>query len=165
MRKDHHLGIIIIPFVNAQHLCLHDWANSGTSGEEKIGYVNFVFEYLDDWHHVFAEFARALKPGGVLVFSLCHPAFDIGYFKPENYFEEEVVTETWRGFGGEPVTVTRYRRSLTQLFDALLGAGFMLERLLEPQPVEGFREREPDHYDELMAGPGFLCIRARLGGR
>jgi hypothetical protein len=36
----------------------------------------------------------------------------------------------------------------------------IIERLLEPTPVEAFRQAEPEEYEELMRQPGFLCIRA-----
>ena len=50
-----------------------------------------------------------------------------------------------------------------RVLDVGCGAGFALERVLEPQPTEGFKtdERQAHHYEELMREPGFLCIRAR----
>lgn len=54
-----------------------------------------------------------------------------------------------------------YRRPLAAMLDPLLAAGFILERLLEPRPVDGFREQEPQDYEKLMRQPGFICFRAR----
>jgi hypothetical protein len=36
----------------------------------------------------------------------------------------------------------------------------MLDRILEPQPIEAFQAADPDKYEALMQEPGFLCIRA-----
>ena len=53
-----------------------------------------------------------------------------------------------------------YRRPLAEVINPLLEAGFMLDRLLEPLPVEEFRKRAPEDYEELMRRPGFMCVRA-----
>ena len=38
---------------------------------------------------------------------------------------------------------------------------FRLERILEPKPMDEFRETGPKHYERLSQQPCFLCIRAR----
>jgi hypothetical protein len=72
------------------------------------------------------------------------------------------VEYVFRGFG-EPVRVPYYRRPLAAMLGPLLGAGFTLERLLEPRPVPQFREHDPADYEKLMRRPGFLCCRAVRG--
>jgi hypothetical protein len=42
----------------------------------------------------------------------------------------------------------------------LIGAGFVLEQFLEPRPAEGFKHKDPEDYEKLSKGPGFLCVRA-----
>ncbi len=120
-----------------------------------------ALDYVPDWRGPFAEFYRVLRPGGWLVFSIGHPLFDYVANRPANYFETERVTELWRGFGEPYVEVVRYRRSLGNVFDTLLGAGFTLDRFLEARPTEDFKAAAPDDYEVLMRSPGFLCVRAR----
>ena len=119
-----------------------------------------VLHYVRDWDHVFGEFARLLKPGGVLVFSIHHPTHDLIYFQPDDYFATELMTDVWDSFG-KPVTVRYYRRPLNAVFAPLLGAGFILERFLEPQPTARFKECAPENYEKFSRQPLFLCIRAR----
>jgi SAM-dependent methyltransferase len=122
-----------------------------------------AMDYVRDWDAAFGEFFRVLHGAGHLVFSVEHPA-DVFYdHHPQgSYFEVERVELEWRGFGPD-VRVPSYRRPLMAMLDSLLGAGFTLERLLEPRPVPEFKEHDPRDYEKLMRQPGFLCIRAGKG--
>lgn len=123
-----------------------------------------VLDYVWDLGPIFAEFARVLKPGGFLVFSMDNPVSSSFYYEIDDYFQTHRVEDVWRGFGGEPVTVPRYRRPMSALFNPLIQAGFLLEQVLEPQPIEAFKAADPERYDQLMTRPNFLCIRARRDG-
>jgi SAM-dependent methyltransferase len=120
-----------------------------------------VIHYIGAIDALFAEFHRVLRPAGLLVFSTGHPFADLLYFKSENYFATEAGGAAWRGFGGEPVYVPQFRQPLSATTEALWRAGFVIERLTEPLPTEEFRQADPEHYDELMRLPIFMCVRAR----
>ena len=120
-----------------------------------------VLEYIEDWHSIFAEFYRVLRPQGHIVFSVTHPFFDYNYFKSSNYFETELVGGEWRGFESVRVFMPSFRRSLSATLNPLVEAGFYLERILEPKPTDEFKKADPKHYEELSQQPCFLCIRAR----
>ena len=122
-----------------------------------------TLDYVRDWQAVFKEFFRVLGEPGYLVFSVQHP-FDefYGHHPQGNYFNIEEVEFVWSGFG-LPVKVPYYRRPLSAMLAPLLEAGFILERLVEPQPVSQFKEEDPADYAKLMRQPGFICFRARKG--
>ena len=41
------------------------------------------------------------------------------------------------------------------MINPLLQAGFILDQILEPLPIEEFYEKDPEEYEELMPQPGF----------
>jgi len=126
-----------------------------------IVFCSLALDYIREWLGVFKEFHRVLKPGGLLLFSASHPADEFYEHHPHgNYFDVERVDYEWRGFGS-PVIVPSYRRPLCAMVNPLIEAGFLLERVLEPQPVEAFRSRDPKDYEKLTRQPGFICFRAR----
>lgn len=119
-----------------------------------------VLDYIEDWHGVFAEFYRVLRPQGHIVFSVTHPFFDYNYYKSSSYFETELVGVEWRGFESVRVFMPSFRRSLGATLSPLIEAGFRLEKILEPKPTDEFKKADPKHYEELSRQPCFLCIRA-----
>jgi len=120
-----------------------------------------ALDYVPNWDEVFREFHRLLRGGGVFVFSVEHPRADFMLGKTANYFERELFSQMWRGFG-QPVIVTAYRRPLGEMLNTLIDAGFVLDRLLEPRPTEKFRDADPEDYEELSVSPGFMCVRASV---
>jgi SAM-dependent methyltransferase len=122
-----------------------------------------TLDYVRNWDSAFSEFFHLLREPGHLVFSVGHPADEFYEHHPRgNYFEVEAVDYEWRGFG-TLVRVPYYRRPLQAMLGPLLGAGFVLERLLEPRPVPQFQEHDPADYGKLLRQPGFTRYRARKG--
>jgi SAM-dependent methyltransferase len=122
-----------------------------------------VLDYLPDWAAVLGEFKRVLRPGGWLVFSVDHP-FDQFFHHPNggDYFATELVERRWNWPELKaPASLPQYRRPLSAMLAALEGAGFALERLLEPQPQPDFERLEPLEYGRLMRRPGFICFAAK----
>jgi SAM-dependent methyltransferase len=132
-------------------------------GTFDLVYSSMVVHYIEDWDALFAEFERILHPGGLFLFSSGHPFYDYQYFDDADYFHTELRSSTWRGFGGEPISMPFYRRPLSATTESLFRAGFVVERLIEPLPTEEFRQADPKDYDKLRRFPAFLCIRARKG--
>jgi SAM-dependent methyltransferase len=119
-----------------------------------------VLDYVKDWERLFREFFRVLRQHGHLIFSVGHPFADFMAHPQGNYFRTELIEYEFRGFG-TPVRVPTYRRPLSALINPLLDVGFTLERLIEPTPIDAFRQTDPKDYAELSRQPGFLCVRAR----
>ena len=62
-----------------------------------------------------------------------------------------------------------YRRPLRDITEPLAQAGFVIERLCEPEPSEELGLKDPKGYDRLRRLPAFIFVRARKsvapGGR
>jgi SAM-dependent methyltransferase len=131
-------------------------------GELDFVVSSLVIDYIRDWDKLFAEFNRILRSDGLLVASIVHPVNDLLKGRTQSYFATEFLYTFWPSLG---VEVPGYRRPLQALFDPLCDAGFVLEKLLEPLPLEECKTLDPDTYERLTTTPGFLCIRARKKNR
>lgn len=98
--------------------------------------------FVADGGRLMSEVARVLRPGGRWVFSLTHPvrwAFpddpgEGGLTVRYSYFDRTPYVET--GSDGE-VSYVEHHRTLGERVAELVEAGFVLERLVEPQWQEG----------------------------
>ncbi|HEY6418931.1 MAG TPA: class I SAM-dependent methyltransferase [Candidatus Binataceae bacterium] len=106
-----------------------------------------------------AEFARTLRPGGMFAFSILHPCFlTRGYewvrdaggrctgLKNSDYFDmSSDWIDRWHfsAAGSEAVdfAIPRFHRTLSHYVNALIEAGFVLERVVEPRPSESFCQK------------------------
>lgn len=117
-----------------------------------------VLDHIEDLRQPFTEFARVLRPGGFLVFSVSHPLENYVDEGVENYFEVTQLVKEW------DVDVPYYHRPFSAILDALLETGFRLDGIVEPRPTEEFRRQRPDRYEKESRQPVFLCLRALNGG-
>lgn len=141
----------------------HDLNNPIDSIEDNtldIIVSSLTLHYLKDWKLVMSEFYKKLKPNGILVFSTHHPFMDFHYFKVENYYEVKLLNDTWKTHQGK-VDVQFYRRSLEDIINMVLNAGFKLDKILEGKPVKEMEEVAPEKYLKLSTTPQFLFIRAK----
>lgn len=122
---------------------------------------SLTLHYLKDWDHTFKEFQRIVKPKGCFMFSVHHPFTDIGLLEEPNYFETELIVDTWIKEGKE-YCVPFYRRSLQELLNTTLKY-FYIEEVIEPQPTDNFKIQSPEAYERLMKSPQFLIIKASHG--
>ncbi|MGA2528846.1 MAG: class I SAM-dependent methyltransferase [Acidimicrobiales bacterium] len=130
------------------------------SGEFDLVVASLVMHYVLDWQGVLGEFRRVLSPQGRVVFSTHHPAMDWQLSSPENYFTIKQVSEKWWKGSGQ-FEVTFWRRPLTAMCRAIADSGFVIEQLVEPEPLASLADRDRVAYDEISTKPRFLffCLR------
>ena len=121
---------------------------------------SLTLHYIKNWNLVMSEFNRILKVDGQLIISIHHPFMDFTVFNKENYFLTELLDDEWNTNNGK-VKVQFYRRPLSAIITPIIDAGFIIERLLEPMPIEEFKIEHPNTYDRLIKNPQFLFIRAK----
>jgi SAM-dependent methyltransferase len=122
---------------------------------------SLALHYLRDWAVPLASFARVLRPGGWLVLSLDHPFGPPLPGQQDGYFGTELVSDTWVKAGVE-VTQHFWRRPIGAAMDAFADAGFVLERIAEPQPTPEGLQQFPDELTRLVGVPNFIVYRLRL---
>lgn len=128
------------------------------SGSFDLVVASLVLHYLRDWGPPLVEMRRVLSGDGRVVFSTHHPSMDWQLHSPGDYFALKQVTENWSK-DSESFEVTFWRRPLTDMCRAISEAGFVIERLLEPQPAEELAGRDPASHEHLRTRPGFLFFR------
>ncbi len=129
---------------------------------------SLAFHYMRDFSKLFKDAAKVLKRGGLLVFSIDHPistaskyeqdwAFEpdgsIRSFSMDNYEMEAERVMEWL-----ERPVVKYHHKMETIINALIDAGFCIERVLEPCPTASMREQNPKMNKELHR-PIFLIIR------
>ena len=130
-----------------------------TDASFDIVVASLVMHYVRQWEPVLREFRRVLRPDGAVVFSTHHPTMD-WELSPVNYFETTQITETWK-MGSGVYEVTFWRRPLTAMTQAIAASGFVIEQLVEPEPLLELNERSPRDYSVLATKPRFLFFRLR----
>ena len=125
--------------------------------------ASLVLHYLADWDAPLAEFHRVLVPDGAVVFSTHHPAADWQEHSLDDYFATRQVTETWQ-LGTEAFEVTFWRRPLTAITEAISRAGFVIDRMVEPEPRSELRQLDPGRYQQLRTSPAFLFFHLTKRG-
>jgi len=114
-------------------------------------------------HHVtnrpslFSEVHRVVRSGGRFVVSTTHP-IDDWRLAGGSYFESRWIERPM----GERGDVMRFQRAPMSVWvNELLEAGFVLERMVEPQPNPKLGELNPEKYQRLTAEPLFWLLGLR----
>jgi SAM-dependent methyltransferase len=130
-------------------------------GSIDVVVASLVLHYIEDWAPLLDDVARALAPGGRLVFSLHHPITGWLMSDRTDYHRTELVSEIW-DWDGIAVTARSYRRPLSSIFGALRRAGFSIDAVEEPRIDEDAEDSgiEPEMLLALNTQPFFLYVRA-----
>jgi SAM-dependent methyltransferase len=124
---------------------------------------SLVLHYIRDWGVPLRSFASALRPGGWAVISLDHPFAPHLSGRHGGYFDTELVTDTWRKADVQ-VTQAFWKRPLSAVADAFADAGFVIDRIAEPQPSQEALERYPSELAGIAGTPSFIVYRLRPAG-
>jgi SAM-dependent methyltransferase len=124
---------------------------------------SLALHYLRDWSVALRSFASALRPGGWAVISLEHPFGPPLPSRRGGYFDTELIADTWRK-GDVEVTQQFWRRPLAAALDAFASAGFVVDRVAEPQPSDEALGRFPKELASLVGVPVFIVYRLWLRG-
>jgi SAM-dependent methyltransferase len=131
---------------------------------------SLALHYVEDYARLMSRIASWLAPGGVLVYSVEHPIYTArlpgqGWvvdasgrrtgWSLDRYAEEGAREETWFVAG-----VRKFHRTLGTLLNGLVGAGFAVERVVEPVPSERWLRAHP-HWADERRRPIFLLVCAR----
>lgn len=148
--------------------------------EEPVDMVfsSAVTHYLPRLEPLMQGMARALRPGGRVLLSVMHPLYTSQHpvARDDNRFPEQEdwdmryfdrtprrYVEPWVAWHEEleRFLTESYHHTVEDYIMALLGAGLVLTRLLEPRPPEELREFSPSRYEIAIQYPLYMILEAR----
>ncbi len=133
-----------------------------------------TMHYVKDIMAAFRQVNSLLKNDGTFLLSVVHPFYTATYPLADyknvdkyatfglRYFNHKVrkYVPPWAKF----CTVNHcicYHHTVEDYFNALTGAGFTIESLVEPEPLQILKEKHPRRYYEMMNTPVFLIFNCR----
>lgn len=121
-----------------------------------LAVMALVYHHIDAREQLLDELRRVLRPDGTLLVSTTHPTSDWTYFGGSYYADDRVEFPLSTEF-----TIKYWRMTLQKFLGEFLGAGFVLEDLVEPRATEEARLLDPRRYDRTQTAPSFLAIKLR----
>lgn len=86
---------------------------------------------------------------------------EAAYFKVDRYFDTRKDVIEWKMERlKEHFTTTSFHRTLSEYFDMLSGAGFLVSKLKEPKPKEEGLEKHPEYFKGNLRIPQSVIIEA-----
>lgn len=122
---------------------------------------SLALHYVRDWSVPLRSFASSLRPGGWAVISVDHPFGPPLPGQRGGYFDTELLSDTWRK-GDVKVTQQFWHRPLAAVLGAFADAGFVLDRVAEPQPSAEALRLFPHELTNLVGIPMFIVYRLWL---
>ena len=122
---------------------------------------SLALHYVADWSVPLRSFASALRPGGWAVISVDHPFGPPLPGQQGGYFDTELLSDTWEK-GGVAVSQQFWRRPLGAVLGAFADAGFLVDRVAEPQPSNEALRLFPDDLTGSVGVPVFIVYRLWL---
>lgn len=113
-----------------------------------------ALSHVESWQPVFEEFRRVLAVDGTLAFATVHPRY-LREAADAAYYEVAEFENPWPG-----ADIPTYYRPIGDAVDAVVSSGFRIASFEEPRPTAAFGEHCPDRYEEAMADPQLLVVRA-----
>lgn len=128
-----------------------------------------AFHYIENFQKLFSDIACLLEENGKLIFSMEHPMYTASKYPQQwindskdntatgfiidHYGEESVRNINWLG-----KDVIKYHHKIETIINALIDAGFALEKIIEPSPSKGLIKEVPKTAHELHR-PAYLIIK------
>jgi SAM-dependent methyltransferase len=122
---------------------------------------SLALHYVADWSVPLRSFASALRPAGWAVISLDHPFGAPLQGQQGGYFDTELLADTWHK-GGVEVSQQFWRRPLGAVLGAFADVGFVVDRVVEPQPSDETLRLFPDDLTGIVGVPVFIAYRLWL---
>jgi SAM-dependent methyltransferase len=144
-----------------------------------FAYSSLAIHYIEDWSKVFVQVYRILKPNSSFLFSCGHP---IRFAMDENDNGEcitrtvQIIEKTNTGefiITGDYLakrkiidalgknTANTWTMPIGDISTAATDAGFLIERIADPRPLEELKAIDPQTFYRLSKIPEFIIFKLR----
>jgi 2-polyprenyl-3-methyl-5-hydroxy-6-metoxy-1,4-benzoquinol methylase len=124
--------------------------------------ANMVFLSIHDWTRALDTCADALRSGGMLVFSVDHPCFEIAEWRPSPTDPQVIVRDylTERPLA-RPVA-TDFHRTVSTYLNAVVAAGLVVSEIAEPGlgAADAAEPGAPASAELMTKVSNFLVVKA-----
>jgi SAM-dependent methyltransferase len=145
-------------------------------------YSSLAIHYAKDWKAVFTKVNKILKENGEFLFSVHHPikwgahterssdqnSFLMGYSKNKKTGGYQIYGDYLNSREIEDklfnkINIKYWHYSISDILRQFRSAGFILEDMVEPKPLESVRNTHPDFWEVYSKIPIFLIFRLKKG--
>ena len=154
-----------------------EYINMSMTNIKKLGrkfdviYSSLAFHYIEDFAAFAEDMYSVLNSGGYLLFSQEHPlntATDGGNGHYNRDEDGNRISYTFSNYNqpGKRVIkwvvdgVIKYHRTFSNIINAIVSAGFIIETVEEPVPEQWAIEKRPDIIKEFIK-PCFIIVKAK----
>lgn len=127
------------------------------------------FQYVPDLPRALTSAFEALRPNGRIVFSVPHPimeAFDASVLSKENNADPKYSYRgpvQWKWESGDEFEFVTYRRTMSDIINQVIGAGFRIKRVEELMPVHTEPDWNEVEHEVRTRFPSFVVVEALKG--
>lgn len=144
---------------------------------EKFDFIfsSTTFHYIEDIKGLFNKIYNALDDSGVCVISLMHPVYTAQYPVDKNgefpsdddwvvrYLDKSkrAYIQPWIEFNDniENFLSTSYHHTVGDYFNAIIEAGFKIDRVEEPYPPENWKQKYFGRYNAFIETPSYMILK------
>ncbi|MFH1418829.1 MAG: class I SAM-dependent methyltransferase [Planctomycetota bacterium] len=109
-----------------------------------------VADHVEDLPGAFRELRRVLKPGGLLIFTVLHPAMNL----------RGITARFWDPVTGDEVRVAAFEHTYADYVMATLSAGLVIEEIVE-RKADAELARKTPRAEKYVGWPMLLAMRLR----
>lgn len=144
-----------------------------------FAYSSLAIHYVEDWAKVFKNVYRVLKPNSSFLFSCGHPLrFAMDEEETGDYSSLKLEIRKNTDTGGQLITgnylakrkiidalgkntANTWTMPIGDIVTTAIDTGFLIERLVDPRPLDELKEIDPKTYERLSKIPEFIIFKLR----
>jgi ubiquinone/menaquinone biosynthesis C-methylase UbiE len=143
----------------------------------EFAYSSLAIHYVEDWHQVFKEVYRTIKPGSYFLFSCEHPIASamvtiqndenvkisqISKIRNKRANTVEIVgdylTRQTSNINSD-WAVTTWHKPIGEIATEVADEGFLIANIYEPKPLDEMEQISPTAYQTLTKIPHFIIFK------